>query len=66
MLIIVCHLILIIKKNSFWLLGKGPTDGINGSTGAAEKIFSIVFSKAKTRFCLSLNFTFWWELLVCK
>ena len=31
------HLILIIKKKNFLVLGEGPTDGINDSTGAAEK-----------------------------
>ena len=31
------HLILIIKKNNFLVLGEGPTDGIYGSTGEAEK-----------------------------
>ena len=30
-------LILINKKNDFSVLGEGPTDGINDSTGAAEK-----------------------------
>ena len=36
-LIIICHLILIIEKNNFFVLGEGPTQGINDSTGAAEK-----------------------------
>ena len=38
------------QKNSFLLLGEGPTQGINDSTGAAEKKFSINFSKASTKF----------------
>ena len=38
------------QKNSFLLLGEGPTQGINDSTGAAEKKFSINFSKANTKF----------------
>ena len=32
-----------------------PTYGINGSFGSPEKKFSIDFSKAKTKFCLSLH-----------
>ena len=35
MLIIVRHLILIIER--IIVLGEGPTQGINNSTGAAEK-----------------------------
>ena len=38
------------------MLGKGPTDDINGSIGAAEKKCSINFSKTKTKFCLSLHY----------
>ena len=56
MLIRVHHLILIIKKN-FLLLGDGPTDGFNDSTGAAEKTFRINFSKAKAKFCFSLQYS---------
>ena len=38
MFIILNYFILIIKKKNFFLvLGEGPTDGINISTGAAEK-----------------------------
>ena len=37
MFIILNYFILIIKKNFFLVLGEGPTDGINISTGAAEK-----------------------------
>ena len=33
-----------------------PTDNINGSINTAEKTFSINFSKAKTKFCLSLHY----------
>ena len=44
-LIIVHHLILIIK-NKFLVLREWPTDGINDSTGAAEKnlILTLNFS----------------------
>ena len=40
-------------KNDFLVLGEGPTDYSNDSIDAAEK-FSINFSKAKTKFCLSM------------
>ena len=43
-------------KNNFLVLGEGPTDDINDSIGAAEKKFSINFSKAKTKLCLSLHY----------
>ena len=42
-------------KLNFLVLGEGPTGGINGSVGAAEKRFSINFTKANTKFCLSLH-----------
>ena len=34
-----------------FLLSEGSTDCINDSTGAAEKKFTICFSKANTKFC---------------
>ena len=37
------------------MLGEGRTGDINGNVPAAEKKFSIDFSKAKTKFCLSLH-----------
>ena len=43
-------------KNNFLVLGKGPTEGINGSVGTAEKKSSINFSKPNTKFCLSLYY----------
>ena len=36
-LMIFHHLILIVEKNTFLVLGEGPTQGINDSTGAAKK-----------------------------
>ena len=36
LLIIVHHPILTIKKNNFFVLGKGTTDDINDSTGVVE------------------------------
>ena len=55
MLIIVHHLILIIIKITFLVLVEGPTDDIYGSIGGVGKMFSINFSKAKIKFCLSLH-----------
>ena len=40
-------------NNNFLVLGEGDTFGINGSFGAPEKKFSINFSKANKKFCLS-------------
>ena len=50
------HLILIIEKNNFIVLGEGPTFDIDNSNGAAEKN-SINFSKANTKFCLSVHYS---------
>ena len=44
------------RKNNFLLLGEGPIYGINKSFGSPEKKFSINFSKAKTKFCMSLHY----------
>ena len=38
------------------ILHEGPTFGINGSFGSAEKKLSINFSEAKTKFSLSLHY----------
>ena len=57
MLIIIYHLILTRAKINFLVLGKGPTYDINGSFGAAEKKFSINFTKGNTKFCLSLHYS---------
>ena len=43
-------------KNDFLVLIGGSTDDINDSVGAAEQKFSINFSKARTKFCLSLHY----------
>ena len=42
-------------KNNFLVLGEWPTEGINGSVGTPEKKVGINFSKAITKFCLSLH-----------
>ena len=44
------------RKKNVLLLGKGPTFGINGIFGVAEKKFDINFSKVNTKFCLSLHY----------
>ena len=56
MLIIVQHLIRTIARITFLILGECPTYGINGSFRSPEKKFSINFSKANTKFCLSLHY----------
>ena len=38
------------------MLGEGDNFGINGSFCAPEETFSINFSKANTKFCLSLHY----------
>ena len=38
------------------MLSEGPTLGINGRFSSPEKKFSIGFSKANTKFCLSLHY----------
>ena len=45
------------RKYNFLVLDEGPTDGINDKTGAAEKDFSINFSKAKTKSCLTSQYS---------
>ena len=44
------------RQYKFLVLGEGDTFGINGNFGAPERKFSINFSKAITKFCLSLNY----------
>ena len=44
------------RKNNFLVPGEGPTYGISGSFGSPDKKFSINFSKASTKFCLSLHY----------
>ena len=43
-------------KNSYLVLGKRPSHDINDSVAAAEKRFSINYTKAKVKFCLSLPY----------
>ena len=43
-------------KNKILMLGEGPTFGMNGKFGLLEKKFSINFTKANTKLCLSLHY----------
>ena len=52
-LLIVRYLIQITHKNTFFVLGEGPTYDITGGRGPAEKTSSIHFIKTKLKFCLS-------------
>ena len=44
------------RQDKFLVLGEGDTFGVNGNFGAPERKFSINFSKAITKFYLSLNY----------
>ena len=44
------------QKNDFLALGEGDTISINGNFGAPGKKFSINFSKANPKFCLSSHY----------
>ena len=44
------------QKNNFLVLGESPTYGINGSFVSPENFYSISFSKANTKFSLSLHY----------
>ena len=46
---------MIIIKKDILILGKGPTQGLE-HTLAAEKVYSINFTKKNTKFCLSLHY----------
>ena len=41
------------RKKDIWILGKGPTKGLE-HTLSAKKLFSINFTKKNTKFCLRL------------
>ena len=46
---------MIITKKDILVLGKGPTQGLE-HTRAAEKFYSINFTKENTKFCSSLHY----------
>ena len=53
---IIVHHLMHHCKNEFFVLGEEPTFRINWRFGLAEKHFSIGFSKANTKFSLSLHY----------
>ena len=55
-MVIVHHLILIIEKISFLVLGEGPNQVINDNTGSAGKKICVNFNKANTKFSLRLHY----------
>ena len=52
----ILQLILIIKENTFLILGKGPTQGLGEYSLSDEKMYLINFTKVNTQFCLSLHY----------
>ena len=44
------------KKKDILFLGKGPTQGLDGITLTAEKLYSINFTENNKEFCLSLHY----------
>ena len=44
------------RKNTFLILGEGPTFVINGSSVPAEKNFNIKVTKGNAKFCLSWHY----------
>ena len=44
------------KKKYILILGKGPTQGLDGTTLTAEKLYSINFTENDKRFCLSMHY----------
>ena len=54
--LIIVHHLMHHCKNEFFVLGEEPTFRINWRFGSAEKHFSIGFSKANTKFSLSLHY----------
>ena len=55
-MLIILHHYLILAIPKIIILGEAPTYGINGSFGSPGKMFTINFSKANTKFCLSLHY----------
>ena len=44
------------KRKDILILGKGPTQGLNGTTLTAEKMYSINFTENNKKLCLSLHY----------
>ena len=47
---------LITRKKDILILGRGPTQGLDGTILTAEKMYSINFTATIARFCLSLHY----------
>ena len=45
-----------IKKKDIWILGKGSTKGLDGTTLTAEKQIATNFSEQHNKFCLRLHY----------
>ena len=43
------------KEDVFWILSKGPTQGLDDTRLTAEAQYSINFSRSNIKFCLSLS-----------
>ena len=43
------------KKKHILIIGKGPTQGLDGTTLTAEKLYSINFTENNKKSCLSLH-----------
>ena len=50
------HLCISIKKKNILIIGKGPADGLYGTTLTAEKYYSTNFTKQQKKFYLSLHY----------
>ena len=48
---------LIMKEKDILILGKGPRQGLNNTTLAAEEEYAINFSEQQMKFCLSLHYS---------
>ena len=44
------------EKKDILILGEGPTRGLDGTTWAAEKLYSINSTENNKKFCLSLHY----------
>ena len=49
------HLHILIIRKKTWILGKGPTQGLE-HTLTVEKLYSINFTKENAKVCLSLHY----------
>ena len=44
------------KGQNIFIIGKAPTQGLRGHSLTAEKMYSIIFTVPRKRFCLSLHY----------